>query len=125
MKAVLLCAGFGTRMGKLTEHCPKPLLKVAGLSLVKRQILSLKKIGVTDFYLNLHYLGEQIQQELGDGASLGVRIHYKWEDQPSGTAGGVKIFARELAQEKNFFVLYGDIVTDENFERIKIGRAHV
>ena len=118
MKAVLLCAGFGTRLGVLTENCPKPMLQVAGIPIVERQILALKKIGVSEFYLNLHYLGDQIKKNLGDGERLGVQINYCWEESPTGTAGGVKIFEEELVKEESFLVLYGDIVTDEDLSNL-------
>lgn len=111
MKAVLLCAGFGTRLGELTANCPKPMLKVNGKPIVEWQILLLKKYGVSDFFINLHYLSEQIVDYLGDGKKFGVRIQYAYEDRPSGTAGGVNLFKKELGDE-DFFVFYGDIVLD-------------
>jgi mannose-1-phosphate guanylyltransferase/phosphomannomutase len=118
MKAVLLCAGFGTRLGELTKECPKPLLEVGEISIVERQILSLKEVGVCDFYINLHYLAENIKNSLGDGSKYGIRITYKYEASPTGTAGGVRIFESELKGCDAFFVLYGDIVTNEDFSRI-------
>lgn len=118
MKAVLLCAGFGTRLGKLTESCPKPLLDIAGKSIVERQILLLKKHGVTEFYVNLHYLADKIKNALGDGKEFGVEINYLYEEKPTGTAGGVKIFEDKFQEDEDFYVIYGDIVTDENLSRL-------
>lgn len=118
MRAVILCAGFGTRLGDLTQECPKPLLKIGSQSILERQILSLKKIGVKNIYINLHYLAEQIVKKIGDGSRLGVEVEYLHEEIPSGTAGGVKIFEKFFNKGEDFFVLYGDIVTNENLERL-------
>ena len=67
MKAVILCGGLGTRLGKLTSNCPKPLLKFRNKSIVEWQILSLKKAGVSEILINLHYLSEQLKNYLGNG----------------------------------------------------------
>jgi mannose-1-phosphate guanylyltransferase len=118
MKAVILCAGFGTRLGEFTKDCPKPLLKVGNISILERQILSLKNVGVKDVFINLHYLADKIIESIGDGSKYGVNISYLHENSPSGTAGGIKIFEKFLKDERDFFVLYGDIVTDEDFGRL-------
>lgn len=114
MNAVILCAGFGKRLGQLTKDCPKPLLHVRGKPIVEHQIESLKSIGVSNIYINLHYLGDKIKEYFGDGERWGVKIHYLYEEKPSGTAGGVKIFEKMLKGKGSFFVLYGDIISDEN-----------
>ena len=60
MKAVILCGGLGSRLSEYTKNCPKPLLKVNQLSIIEWQIISLKKVGVTEILINLHYLAEQV-----------------------------------------------------------------
>ena len=113
MKAVILSGGLGSRLGNLTKNCPKPLLKIRHLSIIEWQILCLKKAGVTEVLINLHYLGNQIQECLGNGTQFGIKIKYIYQDILNGTAGGVKIFQNELISEKYFFVLYGDILINE------------
>ncbi len=117
-KAVILAAGFGSRMGNLTKDCPKPLLPIGNRTLIEYLIISLKKVGVTEIGINLHYHADQIRNHLGDGKKLGVQITYVYEDQPSGTAGGVKKLAPFLADTKNFFVVYGDIFTNQDFAQL-------
>lgn len=115
MKAVILCGGLGTRLRILTKNCPKPLLKFQNLSITEWQILRLKDVGVDEILINLFYLGDQIKNYLGNGDRFSVKIRYMYQKKLNGTAGAVKIFENELKNEKNFFVLYGDILTNENF----------
>ena len=114
MKAVILSGGLGTRLGHLTKNCPKPLLKIQNLSIIEWQIISLKKVGVNELLINLHYLAENIKDYLGDGTKFDIKIKYIFQPILNGTAGGVKIFQNQLINEKPFFVLYGDILTNEN-----------
>lgn len=118
MKAVILCGGLGSRLSEYTKNCPKPLLKVNQLSIIEWQIISLKKVGVTEILINLHYLAEKVMEYLRDGKHLGVKIKYIFQEKLNGTGGGVKIFQNELINEEFFFVVYGDILTNENLFRL-------
>ena len=118
MKAVILCGGFGSRLGVLTKNCPKPLLKIKNKSLLEWQILLLKKYGVNEIYINLHYLSENIISYIGNGSKFGIKIYYKYQDYLNGTAGAVKIFENELIGHAPFFVLYGDILFSDDLDRI-------
>ena len=71
MKALLLAAGRGERMGALTHHCPKPLLSIGRERLIDRHLRRLKAAGIDEVVVNLHYLGGQIKEQLGDGRSYG------------------------------------------------------
>jgi len=113
LKAVILCGGLGTRLGNLTQNCPKPLLKFKNLSIIEWQIKSLKDVGVDEILINIHYLGDQIRDYLGDGKRYSIKIKYVFQKKLNGTAGGVNAFKNELIDEENFFVLYGDILTNE------------
>ena len=70
MKAMILAAGLGTRMRPLTNHTPKPMLKVAGLPLIEHQVRRLVAAGITDIVINHAYLGEQIEDYLKDGSEF-------------------------------------------------------
>jgi len=118
LKAVILCGGLGSRLGSLTTNCPKPLLMFQGKTILEWQILLLKKYDIREIYINLHYLGEKIISCIGNGQKFGVKIFYKYQENLNGTAGGVKIFEKELVGNNPFFVLYGDIIFFENLNRI-------
>ena len=68
MKAVILCAGTGTRLGHLTENRPKVMLPINGKPLLEHHIDWLIRYGIRDFYVNLHYLPNVITDYFGDGA---------------------------------------------------------
>ncbi|MFO0775816.1 MAG: nucleotidyltransferase family protein [Nitrospiraceae bacterium] len=90
MKAMILAAGLGTRLRPLTNTTPKPLLSVGGTPLIVWNLLLLRRHGLRDVLINLHYLGAQIEQALGDGSRYGMRIAYSHEPVILGTGGGLK-----------------------------------
>ena len=114
MKALVLCAGFGTRLGALTSDVPKPLLPILGEPLVAHTLRYLASQGVTDVAINLHYRGDQICRFIGDGAQFGVRVQYSIEEQPLGTAGAVRRLSAFFRGERAFLVMYGDLLTDQD-----------
>lgn len=79
MKAMILAAGRGTRMAPLTDHCPKPLLPLAGKPLIQHHIEKLVAAGIDELVINHAYLGHMIEQQLGDGSALACRIRYSAE----------------------------------------------
>ncbi len=88
---MILAAGFGTRLGPITQRRPKPMLPVCGAPLVRWAVRFLVHHGVRDIAINLHHLGEQIEQDLGDGSALGANIHYSPEHgKILGTGGGLR-----------------------------------
>ncbi|HEY5717456.1 MAG TPA: nucleotidyltransferase family protein [Motiliproteus sp.] len=117
MKAMILAAGLGTRMRPLTDHCPKPLLPVAGKPLIVHHIERLAAAGYRQLVINTAYLGEQIEAVLGDGARWGVHIAYSHEGQPLETGGGIcralgALAAGEADPDAPFVVVNGDIWCD-------------
>jgi len=123
MKAMILAAGRGERMRPLTDHSPKPMLKVAGKPLIEHHIIKLAKAGIVDIVINHAWLGEQIEDYLKDGSEWGVSILYSRETQGAlETAGGI-INALPLLVEKNepnapFLVVNGDIYTDFTYTKL-------
>lgn len=113
MKAVVLCAGQGARLGELTRERPKAMLPVAGKPLLQHHLEHLHKSGIRDVAINLHYLGDQIEAFFGDGRAFGVSIHYSREQTLLGTAGALIPLRDWLASEPDFLVQYGDILTDQ------------
>jgi mannose-1-phosphate guanylyltransferase/phosphomannomutase len=115
MKAIILCAGYGTRLGDLTKDTPKPMLPVNGKPLLEYIIGNCKKHNFTDIAINLHYKGDVIRSYFGDGSLYGVKITYYDEPELLGTAGSVKAMQSFIDKEEPFLVHYGDIITDLNF----------
>jgi mannose-1-phosphate guanylyltransferase len=90
MRAMLLCAGLGTRLGKLSDERPKPMLPVCDHPILAYGISNLVGHGVRDLVINTHHRGDVIERALGDGRHLGARIQYVHEPVILGTGGGLK-----------------------------------
>ncbi len=114
MKAVVLAAGMGTRMGALTTSTPKPLLPVGGEPLLAHTLRHLSAAGVDWVAVNLHFMPEAIRAAIGDGSGFGVHVHYTYEEVLLGTAGTVRALAPLLAGEEATLVLYGDLLLDQD-----------
>lgn len=111
MKAMILAAGLGTRMRPLTLHTPKPLLPVGKTTLIEQHIHNLSKQGLRELVINHAYLGEKIEQHLGDGQRYGCSIAYSREGEPLETGGGI-FRALPLLGPDPFVVINGDIWLD-------------
>lgn len=94
---ILLAAGFGTRLRPLTEKMPKPMIPFGQGKLIDFHLSTLKKFGISNVVINLHYLGEQIEKYLGDGSRHGLHVQYSREPEILGTGGGVKQAASLLS----------------------------
>nr|WP_207168394.1 nucleotidyltransferase family protein [Thiocystis violacea] len=108
---MILAAGRGNRMRPLTDHTPKPLLQAGGKPLIGYHIERLAAAGIRDLVINHAHLGAQIEQALGDGAALGVRIRYSPEAEALETGGGI-FNALPLLGQAPFLVVNGDVWTD-------------
>jgi mannose-1-phosphate guanylyltransferase len=108
-RAMILAAGFGTRLGALSDERPKPLLPVADIPLIRYSVALLAGHGVRDIVVNLHHRGDLLEDELGDGSALGVRLTYSREEQILGTGGGIRRALPFLGEEP-FLVVNGKIV---------------
>ena len=111
MKAMILAAGLGKRMRPLTDHCPKPLLPVAGKPLIVHHLARLREAGIREVVINVSYRAEQIVDALGDGAGYGVRIAWSREAAPLETGGGIRQ-ALPLLGEAPFLLVNGDVWCD-------------
>jgi NDP-sugar pyrophosphorylase family protein len=107
LKAVLLAAGKGTRLGPLTATQPKPMLPVGGRPVIGHLLELLARTGVSDVYINLHHEPAPIREYCGTGGRWGLSIHYAIEGELLGTAGAVRNFGPHL-REAPFFVVYAD-----------------
>ena len=115
LSAVIMAGGYGQRLLPLTAQVPKPMLPLGGRPLLERTIRRLRAAGITNVHLATHHLSDQIAAHFGDGEAYGVRVKYAREDQPLGTAGGLKLVAPSADP---VLVLNGDIVTGMSFQNL-------
>jgi MurNAc alpha-1-phosphate uridylyltransferase len=118
----VLAGGLATRMRPLTEKTPKSLLEVAGRPFIFWQLERLKERGVREVVLCIGFLGEQIQEAVGDGTAFGLSVHYASDsDRPLGTAGALRRALPLLGEQ--FFVLYGDSYLTCSFAAVQAAFA--
>jgi len=128
--AMILAAGLGTRMRPLTDHTPKPMLKVAGKPLIEHHICKLVAAGFEHIVINHAYLGEQIEAYLKDGRHLGCHIEYSKEAEPLETGGGIfKALPLLTQHQDSFCVVNGDVWIDMDYQQLHkqklAGLAHL
>ena len=113
MRAMILAAGYGTRLWPLTEDRTKPAIPFMGRPLVGYVAEYLARYGIRDVVVNLHHRPESVREALGDGSRFGVRLAYVEEKDILGTSGALDN-ARHLLDDDTLVVINGKIVTDIN-----------
>jgi NDP-sugar pyrophosphorylase family protein len=112
MKAMILAAGFGTRLWPLTVGRTKPALPFLNRPLIAYTIEYLKRHGVKDLIINLHHEPDSVREQIGDGSDYGVRIDYSVEEpEILGTSGALDR-VRDRLDKETFLVINGKIITD-------------
>jgi len=111
MRAMILSAGYGTRLWPLTEDRTKPAIPILGKPLVGYVAEYLARYGCDEVVVNLHHRPESVRRALGDGSKFGVQLHYVEEPEILGTSGAVDN-ARMLLEGETFIVINGKIITD-------------
>jgi dTDP-glucose pyrophosphorylase len=106
---VIMAGGRGARLAPLTQHCPKPMLKVAGRPLLETIVERLRAQGFRRIRLAINYLGEMIEGHFGDGSAMGVEIRYLRETEPRGTAGALSLLDEPVTAP--VLVMNGDVLT--------------
>jgi len=115
IKAMILAAGRGNRLRPITDTTPKPLVPLCGKPLIEYHIEKLAQLGVEEIVINHAWLGDKIEQTLGDGSRWGLKILYSAE--PEGgleTAGGI-INALPLLEDAPFLLINGDVYCEQSF----------
>ncbi len=113
-KAIILVGGEGTRLRPLTYTRPKPMLPVAGISILERKLAHLAEHGVDEAVLSLGYRPDAFIAAFPTGEASGVRLKYAVEPSPLDTAGAVRFAAEDagyLDLEEPFLVVNGDVLT--------------
>jgi mannose-1-phosphate guanylyltransferase len=109
---MILAAGLGTRLRPLTYLMPKPMAPVLNVPVMEHIVRLLVRHGFEEVITNLSYLPERIREHFGDGSGYGVELSYSEEEEPLGTAGGVKKVEDFLGRTESFLVISGDALTD-------------
>ncbi len=112
MKAIILCAGHGTRLRPLTQYISKAMVPVAGVPILERIVRSLAEQGFSEQIIALSLFADQVRHYFGDGSRFGARIEYSINTEPAGTAGEVYHMRGMLDEEDAVLLHYGDILTN-------------
>lgn len=108
MKAVILAGGKGTRLAPYTQILPKPLMPIGDMPILEVLLRQLRRAGVNEVVLTVGHLAELLRAFFNDGSSLGLKIHYSYEEQPLGTAGPIALVS---GLDDTFLVTNGDVLT--------------
>jgi D-glycero-alpha-D-manno-heptose 1-phosphate guanylyltransferase len=118
VKAILLVGGLGTRLRSVLPSTPKVLASVGEGAFLELLVRQLRSQGVRHLVMCTGYLGEQIENEFGNGRAWDVAIEYSKEQQPLGTAGAVKLAQRYLRDVPEFLVMNGDSFLEIDFRSL-------
>lgn len=118
LPVAILAGGLATRLHPLTERIPKALVEVAGQPFAVHQLQLLKRHGFDQIVFCVGYLGDMVQEVLGDGGRWGVRVSYVSDGDKLLGTGGALCKALPLLGEA-FFVLYGDAYLDCDYQKIE------
>jgi MurNAc alpha-1-phosphate uridylyltransferase len=117
MKVMILAAGRGERLQPLTGTIPKPLVEVAGQTLLGRHLERLERAGFTRAVINVSHLADKIVARFGDGPPSGLVIEWSREIEPLETAGGIAQ-ARALLGPDPFLLVNADIWCNYDLSRL-------
>ncbi len=114
---VILAGGLATRLYPATKTLPKSLIEIAGKPFIHHQLELLREKGIKRVVLCVGYLGEMIQEYVGDGSRWGLEVQYSYDGNVLlGTGGAVKKALYLLPD--TFFILYGDSFLDINYTMV-------
>jgi mannose-1-phosphate guanylyltransferase / phosphomannomutase len=116
MKAVVMAGGEGTRLRPLTSNQPKPMVPIVGKPCMEHILELLREHGLTDVIVTVAFLPQAIRSYFGEGETLGLTIGYSVEESPLGTAGSVRLAARQL--DETFLVISGDALCDLDLSKL-------
>jgi len=118
MKAMILAAGFGKRLGHLTQSTPKPLIRVKGQPLIKYHLSKLLAADYSQIVINTHYLSDEIINYVENEFNNDPRIIFSIEKEILGTGGGIKKALHHFGND-DFLVLNSDIYSDLDYKYFK------
>jgi mannose-1-phosphate guanylyltransferase len=114
MRALLLAAGRGIRFRPITERIPKPLFPYLNVPLARAHLARLRRFGIREAAVNLHHLGEKIEQHLIDRSSELPKLRFFPEPEILGTAGALRN-AADFLSEGDFLVVNSDAAIEPDY----------
>ena len=123
MRAMILAAGYGTRLRPVTYTLPKPIVPLAGRPLIGWAIESLLAAGISDFIVNLHHLPEPIERYLRQRYGGIARFEFSYEPEILGTGGGVRKVRALLESDPEFFLVNGDTIQFPPYDALRAART--
>jgi mannose-1-phosphate guanylyltransferase len=116
LKAIILAGGIGKRLKPITDYVPKPLVPIKNIPIIEWQIKYLKKFGIEEVIICTGYKTNMIENYLKI-KNMGIKISYSVEKTPLGTGGAIKK-AGKMINEKSFFVINGDTITNIDLKKL-------
>jgi NDP-sugar pyrophosphorylase family protein len=121
MKAMILAAGYGTRLRPVTYTLPKPLVPLCGRPLIAWAVESLLGAGIRDFVVNLHHLPEPLERFLSKRFE-DARFEFSYEPEILGTGGGVRKVRTLLERDAEFLLVNGDTIQFPPYDELRATR---
>jgi NDP-sugar pyrophosphorylase family protein len=118
MKAMILAAGYGTRLRPITNDKPKALVAIDGIPLLQLIIHKLIATGVDEIIINVHHHADQIQAFLRNNRNFGIQIELSHEPEILGTGGGLKKASHFFNNDQPFFLHNVDILSTINLSQM-------
>lgn len=122
MKAMILAAGYGTRLRPLTYAKPKPMVTICNRPLLGYAVEAFLRAGISEIVVNLHHLPAVIERYLTTTYGNEVKFHFSFEEEILGTGGGVRKVRPLLEKEEDFFLVNGDTIQFADYERLRAAR---
>jgi len=116
LKAIILAGGRGKRLKPITDYVPKPLVPINNIPIIEWQIKYLKKFGIDEVIICTGYKTNMIENYL-KVKNMGIKISYSIEKTPLGTGGAIRK-AGKMINEKSFFVINGDTITNIDLKKL-------
>ena len=113
---VIMAGGRGSRLGELTDNCPRPMVEVGGKPMLEVIIDQCINDGFRNFFISVNYLKEKITDYFQDGSKWGIKINYLIEDNALGTAGSLSLLPKNISE--SFLVLNCDIITQFKLDKL-------
>ncbi|MGZ8829465.1 MAG: sugar phosphate nucleotidyltransferase [Thermoanaerobaculia bacterium] len=122
MNAMILAAGYGTRLRPLTYSVPKPMVPICNRPLIGYAVEGFLRHGVTEIIVNLHHLPEVLERYLTTTYGDQCRFHFSLEREILGTGGGLRKVRPLLENEEDFFLVNGDTIQFPPYEKLREAR---
>jgi NDP-sugar pyrophosphorylase family protein len=119
MKAIVLAAGYGTRLVPLSNYLPKPLIPVLGKPLLWHILTRLKACGITEAGVNMHHHADMVQEFLKT-QNPGIPVSVSHEPEILGVAGGIGAFRKFVCNEQFFLLHNGDVLSTIPLEQMAV-----